>query len=74
MRTKKEKKRKEMMQYRLYFIHLEESSSRHLLVALEDLLKRSHQNSTSISKIKYSSKSADDLLIDRQIQRERLIF
>lgn len=52
--------------YRTYFILLEESSSRHLLVALEDLLKRSHNSSISISKIKYQSKSADDLLLNRR--------
>ncbi|CAF3506603.1 unnamed protein product [Rotaria sp. Silwood1] len=44
----------------------EESSSRHLLIALEDLLKRSHNSPIHISKIKYQSKSVDDLLINRQ--------
>lgn len=52
-------------------IHLEESSSRHLLVALEDLLKRSHNSSISISNIKYQSKSVDDLLIHRRHQKEQ---
>jgi hypothetical protein len=59
------------MQYRTFFTHLEEPSSRHLLVALEDLLKRSHNSSTVISKIKYQSKSVDDLLIHRRHQREK---
>ncbi|CAF1355104.1 unnamed protein product [Adineta steineri] len=48
----------------------EESSSRHLLFALEDLLKRSHSNSIFTSKIKYQSKSVDDLLIHRRHRRE----
>jgi len=60
-----------MMQYRIYFIRLEEPSSRHLLVALEDLLKRSHNSSTFTSKIKYKSKSVDDLLIYRRHQNEK---
>ncbi|CAM4869363.1 unnamed protein product [Rotaria socialis] len=49
----------------------EESSSRHLLIALEDLLKRSHNSSTLISKIKYQSKSrsVDDLLINRRYRQ-----
>ncbi|CAF1598921.1 unnamed protein product [Rotaria magnacalcarata] len=49
----------------------EESSSRHLLIALEDLLKRSHNSSTLISKIKYQSKSrsVDDLLIHRRYRQ-----
>ncbi len=58
------------MQYQTYFIHLEESSSCHLLGALEDLLKRSHNCSTYISRIKYQSKSLDDLLIHRRHQQE----
>ncbi|CAF3642028.1 unnamed protein product [Rotaria sordida] len=49
----------------------EESSSSHLLVALEDLLKRSHNSSTFISKIKYQSKSVDNLLINRQYRQEK---
>ncbi|CAF3096245.1 unnamed protein product [Rotaria sp. Silwood2] len=49
----------------------EESSSRHLLVALEDLLKRSHNSSTFTSKIKYQSKSVDDLLINRRYRQEK---
>ena len=60
-----------MMQYQTYFIHLEESSSCHLLGALEDLLKRSHNSPTYISRIKYSSKSLDDLLIHRRHQQEK---
>lgn len=45
------------------FISLDEPSSCHLLVPLEDLLKRSDQSSILISKKKCSSKSVDDLLL-----------
>ena len=62
-----------MMQYRIYFIPLEESSSCHLLGALEDLLKRSHNDSTFTKNIKYCSKSLDDLLINRRKQCLRTI-
>lgn len=46
---------------------LDEPSSCHLLVALEDLLKRSDQTSRLISKKKnYQSKSVDDILLYQQ--------
>jgi len=40
-------------------------------VALEDLLNRGHNSSTFISKIKYQSKSLDDLLIYRRHQQDK---
>jgi hypothetical protein len=55
----------------MYFILLEEPSSRHLLVALEDLLNRSHNSSTFISKIKYQSKSVDDLRIHQRYRQKK---
>jgi len=55
----------------MYFILLEEPSSRHLLVALEDLLNRSHNSSTFISKIKYRSKSVDDLRIHQRYRQKK---
>ena len=48
-----------------------ESSSRHLLVALENLLKRSHHRFTSIAKRRYQSKSVNDLLIYRRNSNEQ---
>lgn len=45
---------------------LDEPSSCHLLYALEDLLKRSEQHAPAIAKIKYQSKSVDDLFLRRR--------
>jgi hypothetical protein len=56
---------RDAMSSRLSFRLEEESSSRHLLVALENLLERSHYRSISLEKkkIRYRSKSVDDLFI-----------
>jgi hypothetical protein len=55
------------------FYCLEEPSSRHLLFALEDLLQRSHTSPTFVSsKIKYQSKSLDDLFIHRRYRQNSI--
>ncbi len=54
-----------MMLYYTYLIHLEDASSRHLLITVEDLLKQT-------SKRKFQSKSLGDLQISRQTDDNRV--